>query len=443
MARKIVKTLATDAKRSEAGKKTISGEKTERWVSALVIPAIFVVLLVCNARRDSSYSLTIYPQNVSHEKVPIDKAVANSTDNAPKNPDEILTRSSQTMVTVEGIVLYDLQPVSGSNVVVTMSGHAGGPYAVGSAKTKEDGTFLIHGNVITLANFSPEEIGIYAKGGDQGGEQLAYHGQTTLDTNGEFSRRNVNIPAWALALLPIIFFLSLWVAFVRARQAKWKRFKHSTSILLAFLFTLSVIYAISSGLKYVHTEGRKGELLSLGYAFLFKDSYSADGPQEWIFSFTSPKKVLNADASAGGAEANDQNNISAFGAPLWVILLSVIGASISTVKLIVRETKDTLDYEKEEKKFWQRIQHIVQHQFLILFAPLGAIFVYQMLVAADAINKPSTVALAALGAGPTINYLLARAINLSKNLVESNGSATEEGTEESSDKGLLQHRTAA
>jgi len=66
-----------------------------------------------------------------------------------------------------------------------------------------------------------------------------------------------------------------------------------------------------------------------------------------------------------------------------------------------------------------------------------------MLAAADAIQKPATVALAALGAGPTINYLLARAINLSKNLVESNGSATEKTTDESSDKGLVRHKTAA
>lgn len=216
-----------------------------------------------------------------------------------------------------------------------------------------------------------------------------------------------------------------------------------------------MIYVISSGLKYVHTEGNTGEVLSLGYAFLFKDSYSADGPQEWIFSFTSPKKALNADVSAAGVPGSEtggnlltdrakmHNNLSAFGAPLWVILLSVIGASISTVSLIVRETKDTLDYENEEDKFWKRIKHIVQHQFLILFAPLGAIFVYQMLVAADAIHKPATVALAALGAGPTINYLLARAINLSKNLIDSNSSATEEATDESSDKGLLRHKTAA
>ena len=68
---------------------------------------------------------------------------------------------------------------------------------------------------------------------------------------------------------------------------------------------------------------------------------------------------------------------------------------------------------------------------------------YQILVAAGAIHRPVTVALAALGAGPTINYLLAKAIHLSKNLVESNGNATKEITDESSDKGFLRHKPAA
>lgn len=95
--------------------------------------------------------------------------------------------------------------------------------------------------------------------------------------------------------------------------------------------------------------------------------------------------------------------------------------SFTTVSLIVRETKETLDYQNDDKRFSARIQEIVQHQFLILFAPLGAIFVYQILVAGDAVNNSSTVALAALEAGPAVNFLLARAINLSKSLVESDG----------------------
>lgn len=54
---------------------------------------------------------------------------------------------------------------------------------------------------------------------------------------------------------------------------------------------------------------------------------------------------------------------------------------------------------------------MVRHQFFICFAPLGAIFVYQLLVAAGSITEPVTVAFATLGAGAGLNYILVRAIN--------------------------------
>jgi hypothetical protein len=45
----------------------------------------------------------------------------------------------------------------------------------------------------------------------------------------------------------------------------------------------------------------------------------------------------------------------------------------------------------------------------MLFAPLGAIFVYQFLVMADSAHQPSAVALVSLGAGLTLTKLLERA----------------------------------
>lgn len=95
MARNKVKNSVTNPQKSGAGKKISGGVKTERWISALVIPAIVIVLLVCNARRDYSYSLTICPQKVSHKNVTIEKAFANSTDIARKNSGEIFSLSSQ------------------------------------------------------------------------------------------------------------------------------------------------------------------------------------------------------------------------------------------------------------------------------------------------------------------------------------------------------------
>jgi hypothetical protein len=54
---------------------------------------------------------------------------------------------------------------------------------------------------------------------------------------------------------------------------------------------------------------------------------------------------------------------------------------------------------------------LVQNQFFTLFAPLGGIFTYQALVLAGAALQPFVVAVAALGAGATLNVLLHLAIS--------------------------------
>ena len=54
----------------------------------------------------------------------------------------------------------------------------------------------------------------------------------------------------------------------------------------------------------------------------------------------------------------------------------------------------------------------------MLFSPLGAIFVYQLMVAAGAVGQPITVAVAALGAGSTMNLLLDKAVLASKKALD-------------------------
>jgi hypothetical protein len=56
------------------------------------------------------------------------------------------------------------------------------------------------------------------------------------------------------------------------------------------------------------------------------------------------------------------------------------------------------------------VESIVRHQFYILFAPVGAAFVYQLMVAAGMTAQPVTVATVALAAGVAINFLLNMAL---------------------------------
>ena len=114
-----------------------------------------------------------------------------------------------------------------------------------------------------------------------------------------------------------------------------------------------------------------------------------------------------------------------FGAPLWVLFLSVIGAGISTISLVVHEISDPPDFSEAvknkiaRKTLRKRFQVLVEHEFYILFAPIGGVFVYQLMVLSNVVNEPVTVAVAALGAGFSINALISRAVKSSADLIKS------------------------
>jgi len=61
---------------------------------------------------------------------------------------------------------------------------------------------------------------------------------------------------------------------------------------------------------------------------------------------------------------------------------------------------------------------MVRHQIYILFAPIGAIFVYQLLLVAGGTSEIATVGLAALASGITLNSILERAWKQNKKTLE-------------------------
>ena len=217
------------------------------------------------------------------------------------------------------------------------------------------------------------------------------------------SKKTIRIPYNDLVFLPTIFLISIIIPFLRLSS----RLKYNFSIILAFLFSVALIVAISRGISIVSPSDTE-EILSLGFVNIFWGTYVPEGQAEWLFSLTS---------------ATSTENLSGFGVPLWVLLLSVIGSSLFTLLIIVSEIKERPDFAKlkadppneaEVKKFREKIENIVRHQFYMLFSPLGAIFVYQLMVAAGAVGQPITVAIAALGAGSTMNLLLDKAVLASK-----------------------------
>lgn len=306
--------------------------------------------------------------------------------------------------TLRGHVLYKGDPVPKARVWVVLSDRQGHRDSPGAAVTDSEGKYEIKGVPTTIVpNEAVSQITVYAKSEiarsiDGKNSTKTVQGQEvfTLPGAGAGSYRRVSISFWSVAFLPTIFLLSIAVGFL-CPSPIWK---YRCSIGFAFLFTVAMIAVISLGLSYVNTTGKPGEILSLGFASMFHATYVKEVTPEWVFSLTSPGVSVGQD---GGAV------LTGFGAPLWIVLISVVGSGLLTVSMIVREIKEAPDFNKEDV-IKERIEKIIRHQFFILFAPVGAIFIYQLLVAAGAAEKQLTVALATLGAGASLNILLNKAI---------------------------------
>ncbi len=128
----------------------------------------------------------------------------------------------------------------------------------------------------------------------------------------------------------------------------------------------------------------------MGFASLFRGRYTGDVDKEWLISLTA------APATSGPAPGQ--------AAP-------VTNARPRGSATFPASTKPERDAVKA------REEKIVRHQFLILFSPLSAIFVYQMLVAANTASQPLAVAVAMLGAGPVLNALLDKAVTTAQGFV--------------------------
>jgi hypothetical protein len=211
-----------------------------------------------------------------------------------------------------------------------------------------------------------------------------------------------------LSSVVIIFLISILSALIQSRPGTIvRKAQYYGTVILAFLLTLGVVVFISLGLRHVNLTGAQGDVISLGFANIYKGTYVKDLAPEWLFSLTAPWQ----SGAAGDALARG------FGAPLWALLLAVLGSGIFTIRLIVKQIRRPVAFGNNEQ-FRDRLQEVVRHQFYILFAPVGAVFVYQLLVVAGAASQPTTVAIAMLAAGLVLNSVLDRAVSAASGVVQ-------------------------
>jgi hypothetical protein len=229
--------------------------------------------------------------------------------------------------------------------------------------------------------------------------------------NQVIARTYTKINIFQIAYLPFIFVVSILFPIILFSP----RAKYICSISSAIIFSAGMIITISNWIGFV-SQIDPNEALSLG--FLHFSKYR----NEWILSLTSPLNI-----QSGG-----------FWVPVWVMMLSVIGSSLFTILLILKQINDVpkflnllnklekglISFEDKEvieahKEFDNVLENIVRHQFYILFSPLGSIFVYQLLVMGNAAENQTTVAITALASGIVLNSILAKALDLTEKLVGS------------------------
>lgn len=225
-------------------------------------------------------------------------------------------------------------------------------------------------------------------------------GKKILRLSGSGRVFELHTSPYVFAAVGSAFFLTMLIALVQIPPGaiRRKHAKYYTLVVLSFLFTASMILLIAIGIEIVNAQASPGDVMSLGFASVYRASYVKDQPPEWILTMTTPHAVNGAQVATG------------FGAPLWLLLIAVLGSATFTIALLVKHTKRPVNFQDEDD-FRSRIEELVRHQFYILFSPLGGILVYQILVAAGAGSVPASVALVMFAAGSAVNILLDKALN--------------------------------
>lgn len=363
---------------------------------------------------------------------------------------------------LNGHVIYDDDFISDVPIWAIAVDQRGNRKSTGKTKTDAKGSFTLTNIPNSLSgepNQTIVEIEVYAgdsitRGSGDDAVTIELNPKSArIEVGSDQQYRVINLPFKELIVIGSIFTLSVAVALVPVPQGSkttaWLVVKYLSSVFFAFLLTGFMVLYISLGLKHVNQTASniENEILSLGVASIYKGRYVDDVPDEWLISLTSPTfaRPFDADSSdtavktggrargstdpsAAGADSdskahsNDETNQSekslerGFGVPLWVLLVSVIGSALFTISIILVGIKEA-PLQLAPQKIRERIQVVVLHQFYILFAPIGAIFVYQLLVMAGAASQTVSVAIIALAAGVALNYLLELARKRVENLI--------------------------
>lgn len=231
------------------------------------------------------------------------------------------------------------------------------------------------------------------------GQPLVVSGETRINVSdvGTSTQRAVRSQASVLGLLLLLFVDGIVVAFIGRRNLG--RSAVAISLVILGVFAIMLFVVMAAGYAAVVSGRFPSDLLEVGVGYIQRGTFVAGGELDWLYSLTLP----SAKTEVAGKQALQY--FTGFGAPLWVMVLSVAGAAILAVQFILSVVATTRTDRDDEAAANRLMVAALQRQIMVAFAPMGAIFVYQGLVGIG-VYTVVPVATAALASGLAVDLIM-------------------------------------
>jgi hypothetical protein len=388
------------------------------WLTVVFVTGLIVGVLFLVAKATWSRSLEIIP---AAQKLPITSVVQGGAVTAS----EPAKTEDRTQWKVTGRVLDAGLPSVGTLVWGIAYDIGGNAYTPPAQRTNAAGEFTI--------DAIPEKL----EGGDTIRDVRITAAVTSwperwfstptvalvpLSRGSEAVKLSQLSTSWVLAI-PFGCFLLTMLLFVAASlnlDVAW--IAYYLGLAFSLLLTACMVWSIADAINTFNTSVPRGQVRTLGFLTIFEGTYIEGSGKEWLVSLTYPSSPLPTDPSSkpptdppskpstDRAPAATATVVHSLGAPFWVIFLAVLGAGLLTIVTVIGGVSDPPPFDPVDKaKYGERMRAILEQQFFVMFAPLSGIFIFQLLLLAGAAKEPVTVATIILGAGATLNALLARA----------------------------------
>ncbi len=266
-------------------------------------------------------------------------------------------------------------------------------------------------------------------------------GSTSLTTSGYSSvaRKRTDIPAWV-----IVFGAGSLICGMYAPVLGTRRLGTLASLGLSLATVIVAIVMlgtiIGGYIDVLWNYQDNGVLIQTSIGYLTQGSFHADIPRDWIFSMTTPEHRVEAEGPV----------LRGFGAPLWTIVLAMVGACVIALQHLIRSpfdldeagardanatpteppTPPTSTTPTEQKKRDLLAGSKADQLLAVVFAPLGAIYVYQTLIGLG-ITSFVSIAGIMLASGLALNKLVTMASGRVQEAVEQVLGLPGRGTKES------------